>query len=87
MRGWVEKSFNIIPNKNLGLQDFSKIGKGSSETSIGKLPFEGRTNDLIVSNAYQEVNKIILVWAIKSDVKRFEKKSLSLIKTLIDHRG
>ena len=76
-----------MPKKSLGMQDFSKIGKGEDVASIGKLPFEGRTHELIVSNALQEVSKLSLTWAFENDAERFQKKSLTLIGTLIDHKG
>ena len=37
LRQWVEASFSAIPNKNLGLQDFSKINNkgGTASQSVG----------------------------------------------------
>ena len=87
LRGWVEEYFSIIPNKNLGKQDFSKIGFGDNTSAIGKLPFEGNANEFVLQNSYQDIQKIMFSWAIRNDDKRFDKNSMTLIRTLLDHKG
>ena len=83
----MEKYFNLIPNKNLGKQDYSKIGKGDKKSAIGKLPFEGNMNEMVVMNSYQEIYKLIFCWTMKNNVKRSEKKSVAMIKMLLDNKA
>ena len=60
---------------------------GDNKSVVGTLPFDGNTNEMAVVNAYQELYRIVFVWAIKNDDERFEKKSQYLIKTLLNHKG
>ena len=89
VKQWVEESFSTIPNKNLGKQDFSKMAMDGNTQSpaVGTLPYEGNTDEMIVMNSYTDLNKLTLCFCIKSDLTRFEKKSLELIDTLISHKG
>lgn len=83
----METSFSIVPNKNRGKQDFSKIGKGDTEAAIGKLPFEGNTHEMAVQNASQEVYKLSMIWTFPNDEERLSKRSLALLSELLKHKG
>ena len=78
VKKWVTESFNLIPNKNLGRQDFSKIANDGSTTSpsVGSLPYSGNEHEMVVMNSYSDLNKLSMLFSIKSDLKRFEKQSL-----------
>ena len=52
VREWVEKSFGIIENKNLGEQDFSTIGRRPIGDHVGNMPYDGREHEIIAFNAF-----------------------------------
>ena len=83
VRSWVEESFSIIPNKKLGLQDFSK----NVTDYTGKLPFDGNENEMLVMNTVTDLNKMILTFSLPYDFERMSKKSYHFIFKLLGHKG
>ena len=71
------------------MQDFSLIdSKGRTESKcVGKLPYEGNEDEMIVMEANADFQQITLVFCLHNDFERFEKKSLNLIYSLINHKG
>ena len=80
---------SIIPNKNLGLQDFSKIDRNGVKgaPTRGMLPFEGNENEMIIQPSLSDLNQLMLVFCIKKSKAKPELKSLNLIASLLGHEG
>ena len=57
-------------------------GAANSE-AIGKLPYAGKENEVVVMSSYSDMNKLFLCWAFENDEQRFAKKSLNYINSLI----
>lgn len=86
---WIQESFSVIPNKSLGLQDFSQYtNSGKRESACtGKGPFEGVENRIVFVDSFQDLNKLFLMFSLPSDLKSAPKRSTHLILQLFDHRG
>ena len=89
LKGWVEDSFGIIENKNYGFQDFSKYNKNGiiESDEVQKLPYAGEENEMITMETIADRNQMTLVFSLQADYERFEKKSLNLLYSLINHKG
>ena len=66
LRKWVEATFGKIQKPKRGLQDFSKIQKDGKTQgdAVGKMPYEGNEDEIIVMNAYENSKQINLVFTL-----------------------
>ena len=51
------------------------------------MPYAGVEGEMAVLNSIANMNILSMCWCLPSDFKRFEKKSLDLIHSLINHKG
>ena len=84
LREWIEETFGILTNKNLGQQDFGILSKEAPE---GPLPYSGKENDLIVMDSNTDLNKLCLFWMVENDWEKFGKKGLNILDSMICHQG
>ena len=75
------ESFNLIPNKNLGPQDYANLdANGERNTEVCRtMPFEGNNNEMPVMKSFADANTLYFVWCLPSRPERNKKKSLNLI--------
>ena len=54
---------------------------------VGTLPYAGREHEMIAMDTFADYNSITLIFCMPNDSERFDKKSLNLIYSLINHKG
>ena len=88
---WIRECFGILKaQQNCGIQDFAKIaGEGATDSpAVGKMPYDGNTNEMIVQTSITDMDKLVLAFCLKTDPDiSKQQKSLRLIANLIRHKG
>ena len=71
LKGWVEKYFGTITNKNFGPQDFADRSLLSpKQLACGNQPYAGNEHEMLFAQSYQDTNILDLTWTIKADKPR-----------------
>ena len=78
LKEWIFESFKVVPNKNLGKQDF---GLGRS------LPYKDSLDEVVVFNSMKDYNALSFVFNFPASTERMRLKTTYLIGDLLQHEG